>query len=77
MPGLGVGLAVIGYGLLFAVYQKTWGDGGSVLYWITGAKRFPGPAQAQRDTTGGAGSNPDVVSGANNQGGQGPPGGRH
>lgn len=51
MPGLGVGLLVLGYAAWYTLYQKTWGDGGSLLYWLTGSKRFPQPAAAAKGST--------------------------
>ena len=55
---------VLGYGMLYTMYQKTWGQGGSFLYWITGSTRFPGPATAGKDTSGGVQTTPPAVTAA-------------
>ena len=52
MQGIGVGLLVASYAAFYTLYQKTWGSGGSYLYWLSGSQRFAGPVNA----AGGAGS---------------------
>ena len=48
MAGLGIGLIVVGYAAWYTLYQKTWGEGGSMLYWLTGSSKFGGPATTKK-----------------------------
>lgn len=81
MAGLGIGLIVVGYAAWYTLYQKTWGEGGSMLYWLTGSTRFSGPATAKSGGGGGGGGptvagNPGIPrGGGGNQTGAGPGGG--
>lgn len=58
MAGLGIGLIVVGYAAWYTLYQKTWGEGGSMLYWLTGSQRFQGPVTAKSGGAGGGGKQP-------------------
>ena len=77
MQGVGIGLILLGYCAWYTLYQRTAGDGSSYLYNLTGSTRFPGPITTTTPTKPLTKTQQQVISGQNNQGGQGPPGGRH
>lgn len=61
MAGLGIGALVLGYASWYTLWSKIWGDGGSLLYWITGSQRMGAPIK-----TSGSGSSSTAPGGTTN-----------